>query len=121
MSYLGIEIGSSQVKAVAFDEKGNALASAVCKYDYTIPSPGRMELDSDEVIRGAFSVIAECAAQVKEVSPVRALACSSQGEAFTLLDAACAVINNMASFDEAGIDDSYLDEIRKGDKFSVEV
>ena len=41
--------------------------------------------------------------------------------AFTLLDAACAVINNMASFDEAGIDDSYLDEIRQGDKFSVEV
>ena len=41
--------------------------------------------------------------------------------AFTLLDAACAVINNMASFDEAGIDDSYLDDIRIGDKFSVEV
>ncbi len=41
--------------------------------------------------------------------------------AFMLLDAACAVINNMASFDEAGIDDSYLDEIREGDKFSVEV
>ena len=41
--------------------------------------------------------------------------------AFTLLDAACTVINNMASFDEAGIDDSYLDEIRQGDKFSVEV
>ena len=41
--------------------------------------------------------------------------------AFMLLDGACAVINNMASFDEAGIDDSYLDEIRQGDKFTVEV
>ncbi len=40
--------------------------------------------------------------------------------AFMLLDAACAVINNMASFADAGIDDSYLEEIRQGDKFSVE-
>ena len=33
--------------------------------------------------------------------------------AFQLLKAACAVMNNMASFDEAGIDDSYLENIRK--------
>jgi len=40
--------------------------------------------------------------------------------AFQILDAACAVINTMATFDEAGIDDGYLDEIREGDKFTVE-
>lgn len=40
--------------------------------------------------------------------------------AFEVLSAACAVINDMATFDQAGIDDSYLDEIREGDKFSVE-
>jgi sugar (pentulose or hexulose) kinase len=40
MSYLGIDIGSSQVKAVAFDEKGNALASASCKYSYSMPQTG---------------------------------------------------------------------------------
>ena len=34
--------------------------------------------------------------------------------------AACAVINDMATFDQAGIDDGYLDEIREGDKFTVE-
>ena len=39
--------------------------------------------------------------------------------AFEILDAACAVINDMATFDQAGIDDGYLDEIREGDKFSV--
>ena len=37
-----------------------------------------------------------------------------------VLDAACAIINDMATFDEAGIDDGYLDEIREGDKFTVE-
>ena len=38
--------------------------------------------------------------------------------AFQVLDAACAVMNNMASFDEAGINDDYLDEIRQGDQFT---
>jgi nicotinate-nucleotide--dimethylbenzimidazole phosphoribosyltransferase len=40
--------------------------------------------------------------------------------AFEILGAACAIINDMATFDQAGIDDGYLDEIREGDKFTVE-
>lgn len=40
--------------------------------------------------------------------------------AFEVLSAACAILNDMATFDQAGIDDGYLDEIRQGDKFSVE-
>jgi len=39
--------------------------------------------------------------------------------AFEILNAACAIMNNMATFEQAGIDDEYLDEIREGDKFSV--
>lgn len=39
--------------------------------------------------------------------------------AFQMLDAACAVMNNMANFDEAGINDDYLDEIRQGDQFTL--
>lgn len=38
--------------------------------------------------------------------------------AFQVLNAACAVINDMATFDEAGINDDYLDEIRRGDQFT---
>ena len=38
--------------------------------------------------------------------------------AFQVLDAACAVINDMATFDEAGINDDYLYEIRRGDQFT---
>ena len=39
--------------------------------------------------------------------------------AFQVLDAACAVINDMATFDEAGINDDYLDEIRRGGQFTA--
>ena len=40
--------------------------------------------------------------------------------AFQVLSAACAIINDMATFDQAGINDDYLDEIRQGGKFTVE-
>lgn len=39
--------------------------------------------------------------------------------AFQILKAACCVINDMASFAEAEINDDYLEEIRRGDKFTV--
>lgn len=40
--------------------------------------------------------------------------------AFEILGAACAVMNDMATFAEAEIDDGYLDDIRQGDCFSAE-
>lgn len=39
--------------------------------------------------------------------------------AFQILKASCAIMNNMASFEKASINDDYLEEIRQGDKFSV--
>ena len=33
--------------------------------------------------------------------------------AFSVIDTACAVMNNMATFSEAEIDDSYLDKLKK--------
>ncbi len=88
MSFLGIDIGSSSVKAVAFAADGRELASANQSYAFTVPEPGAMELDSRTVLAAAFDVIAECALAVAKVDRVEALAISSQGEAFTPLDAA---------------------------------
>lgn len=39
--------------------------------------------------------------------------------AFSVLEGACAVMNDMATFDQAGIDDGYLEPIRRGDSFTV--
>lgn len=39
--------------------------------------------------------------------------------AFRVVEAACAVMNTMASFEEASIDDGYLAEIREKDSFTV--
>lgn len=37
--------------------------------------------------------------------------------AFKIMEGACGVMNNMATFEEAEINDDYLEEIRKGDHF----
>ena len=39
--------------------------------------------------------------------------------AFLTMEAACAIMNEMATFEEAAINDDYLEEIRKGDQFTV--
>lgn len=38
--------------------------------------------------------------------------------AFQMVDAACSIMNNMATFEDADINDDYLEEIRQGDKFT---
>ena len=85
MSYLGIDIGSSCVKAVAFQADGKRLAMARRGYEFLSPTPGAMELDSTRVLTAACGVIAEVAAQTV-ADPIRALAISSQGEAITPVD-----------------------------------
>lgn len=39
--------------------------------------------------------------------------------AFAVVKAACAVLQEMATFAQAGIQDDYLAEIRQGDAFTV--
>jgi nicotinate-nucleotide--dimethylbenzimidazole phosphoribosyltransferase len=38
---------------------------------------------------------------------------------FTVIDAACAVIRDMGTFEQANIDTQYLNEIKEGDNFSI--
>lgn len=93
MSFLGIDIGSSRVKAVAFSEAGRELGSASRGYPVSSPEPGFAELDGEEVMRAAFDVIGAAASAARSGGdPVRALAISSQGEAFLPVDSAGKVL-----------------------------
>ncbi len=93
MSYLGIDIGTSGCKAVAFDRSGKPLASARRDYALLHPAPGRAELDSREVISACCEVIAEAAKGVAH-DPVAAVGISSQGEAFTPVAADGSYLDN---------------------------
>jgi xylulokinase len=80
MSLLGIDVGTTGCKAVAFSEVGDSLSSAYEEYDVQRPAPGRAELDATEVWvkvkRTIARVSADCASD-----PIEALAVSSLGEA----------------------------------------
>ncbi|MCK5380057.1 MAG: hypothetical protein KAJ81_01220, partial [Candidatus Latescibacteria bacterium] len=49
MSLLGIDVGTTGCKAVAFNVEGRMLASAYQEYPLLSPRPGWMELDAHQV------------------------------------------------------------------------
>ncbi|MCY3797572.1 MAG: FGGY family carbohydrate kinase [Chloroflexi bacterium] len=80
MSLMGIDVGTTGCKVVAFDELGAVLAQAGREYPLVSPNPGWYELDPEQV----WSFIRECLREVNaqiEYDPVTALSLSSQGEA----------------------------------------
>jgi xylulokinase len=85
MSLLGLDIGSTGCKAVAFNAEGQVLASAYREYAEVYPAPGWIELRPEEMWEAILTVLQEVAAQVRH-DPPQALSISALGEAFTPLD-----------------------------------
>jgi len=99
MSLLGIDLGTTGVKAVAFSAEGRVLASAYREYPLQSPRPGWAELDGRLVWRRAEEVLKEAAAKTRR-DPIRAIASSSQGEAVVPVDRKGKVLaRSMVSFD----------------------
>lgn len=93
MSLMGVDVGTTGCKVVAFDEAGAVLAQAGREYPLLNPNPGWYELDPAQV----WSYISECLravnAQLRH-DPVSALSLSSQGEAMTPITRDGAVLAN---------------------------
>lgn len=85
MSVLGIDIGTTGCKAVAFNLDGAQIARAYREYPLHSPRPGWQELDPETVWNHVRETIRETAAATSG-DPIRALAISSQGEACHAVD-----------------------------------
>ncbi|MFB3895474.1 MAG: L-fuculokinase [bacterium] len=86
MSLLGIDVGTTGCKVVAFNPEGKILGLAYQEYPLQFPGkPGWVELDSDEVWQKVKWCIQTVAAKTKS-DPIKAMAVSSQGEGVTPLD-----------------------------------
>lgn len=81
MHLMGIDVGSTGVKAVVFTPEGEIVGSAYREYAEVYPQPGWIELVPGEVWDAVRFVIGEAAARAG--GDVRALAISALGEAFT--------------------------------------
>ena len=84
MSLMGVDVGSTGVKAVVFDVDGQVLAQSYREYPQLYPKPGFFELDPQQVWDAFVAVVSEAAAGSGD--PVQALAISAQGEAFVPVD-----------------------------------
>lgn len=85
MSLLGVDVGTTGCKAVAFALDGRQLAAAYEEYDVSRPRPGWAELEPGPILAQVKRCIAKVAAACR-ADPVRALAVSSLGEATVAVD-----------------------------------
>ncbi len=87
MSLMGIDIGTSGTKAIAFSEEGKILAGSHVEYNFVFPNPGWVEFDVADMWEKIFGVIKEVNAnELVKKDPVQALAVSTVGESFTPID-----------------------------------
>jgi len=83
MIILGVDIGTTGSKCVAFDEQAQQLSICYKEYPYTT---AEMDLDPDVLRECVLGVIEGCAAGLEHPQEVGAIALSSFGESFVALD-----------------------------------
>jgi xylulokinase len=87
MSTVGVDLGTSGVRAVAYDEQGEQIAAAAEKTTLKRPREAWVVLDAEAVLQSAESLLAAVAAEAaSRGDQVRAIALSSQGEAVVPVD-----------------------------------
>lgn len=79
--FMGLDIGTSGVKSVLFDDSGNPVASAQQEYHFINPKPSWSEIDPEEVWRKTVLATKECVLQ-STISPkqITAMGLSVLGE-----------------------------------------
>ena len=83
MVSLGIDIGGTGCKCVAFSDTGEQLAIAYSEYPLAV---GQVDLPPDVLQSTVFRVIAQCAAQIEDAASIVSITVSSFGESFVAVD-----------------------------------
>ncbi|RWD65151.1 MAG: xylulokinase [Mesorhizobium sp.] len=91
--YLGLDLGTSGVKALLIDDRQNAVGSGHGSLDVSRPHPGWAEQDPAHWIDACETAIAELkASHPKELAAVKGIGLSGQMHGATLLDASDKVL-----------------------------
>ena len=93
MSFLALDIGSSELKVAVYDEDGRCLSAVTTEVEDAVVNGARAELDPEQFWKSVCDGIAEICRPLR--SPLKAAAISSQGESFLPLDADGNAIGNI--------------------------
>ena len=108
---MGLDVGTTGVKAMAFTPEGKVLARAYREYRELYPRPGWVEMNPNQIWRFTEEVIREIALKTKE-DPIKALSLSVLGEAVTPLGRdGEPLYNSITSIDKRSIEETrWLEE-----------
>ena len=84
MISLGVDIGGTGCKCVAFRDDGTQLALSYG--EYPVPS-GTVNLPPEILTASVYQVLAQCASQIEDKAQIAAITVSSFGESFVAVDA----------------------------------
>ncbi len=110
MYFCGLDVGTSGVKAVVFNEKGAIVSTSFYEYVLTLKSDGTRELDAGDIWNKTKAVLRDVGAQCGEIA---ALAVSSFGEAFVCMDREGREISKVMVFTDRRGEDEYFAEMKK--------
>ncbi|MET7278128.1 FGGY family carbohydrate kinase [Kribbella sp. NPDC005582] len=96
---VGVDVGTTVTKAVAFDAEGRPLAEASRPTRLVRPSVGRFEHETAEIVASVNEVVGELAATVGDRPGV--LAITAQGDGLWLVDAEGAAVRPAISWLDA--------------------
>jgi len=118
MSYLGIDLGTSGLRALLVNENGTPIGSAESKYEVSNPERGWSEQSPTQWIAALDDALAKLSAGFDEFKRVRGIGVSGHMHGATLLDASgdvlrpCILWNDTRSEKEAAALDG-LDQVRE--------
>ena len=81
MSFIGLDVGTTSARAIAFDEDGESLASSSRPLYMVHRSPGRIEQDPEQILRSSIEVLEDLAERLP--SPPKAIGIANQRETVT--------------------------------------
>lgn len=105
MYFIGLDAGTSGVKAVAFNEKGREYTREYAPYPYVQQRQGYLEIEPEFFINAVYHVIKKTC-EICGKKNIRAIAVSAFGEAFLAIDeSGNALTNIILSTDIRGRDE----------------
>lgn len=101
---MGIDIGTTGTKAIAFGQEDKILASDYREYSLLFPNPGWVEFDTTDQWNKIFEVLKTVNNNpaVKN-DPVKAVAVTTVGDSFTPIDKKGNILYNTIYSTDAGV------------------
>lgn len=87
-SWIGIDIGTTATKTVAFNREGSPIASAMQGYPLLTEEPGAAEQIPEDILKAVITTVREVAGQIRNNRPLTGICFSTAMHTLLALDAA---------------------------------